>query len=72
MRRQISVGTWEQIKPAFASGIGLRELARNMGIPEGTVLARASREAVDAAHPGCAGRTRPLTRRPQGVDRAFN
>jgi hypothetical protein len=25
-------------------GIGLREIARNMGIPEGTVLARAKRE----------------------------
>ena len=35
---------WEQIKTAFASGIGLRELARNMGIPSGTILARASRE----------------------------
>jgi hypothetical protein len=44
MRRQISVETWEQIKTAFASGIQLREIARNMGIPEGTVLARASRE----------------------------
>ena len=44
MRRQISAETWEQIKTAFASGIGLREIARNMGIPEGTVLARASRE----------------------------
>ena len=44
MRRQISVETWDQIKTAFASGIGLREIARNMGIPEGTVLARASRE----------------------------
>jgi len=44
MRRQISVETWEQIKTAFASGIGLRELARNMGIPAGTVLARSKRE----------------------------
>jgi hypothetical protein len=44
MRRQISEETWEQIKTAFASGIRLREIARNMGIPEGTVLARASRE----------------------------
>ena len=35
---------WEQIKTAYASGIGLREIARNMGIPEGTVLARAKRE----------------------------
>ena len=44
MRRQISATTWEQIKTAHASGIALRELARNMGIPTGTVLARASRE----------------------------
>ena len=42
MRRQISVETWEQIKTAFASGVGLREIARNMDIPEGTVLARAA------------------------------
>lgn len=35
---------WEQIKTAHASGIALREIARNMGIPEGTVLARAKRE----------------------------
>jgi hypothetical protein len=35
---------WEQIKTAYASGVGLREIARNMGIPAGTVLARAKRE----------------------------
>ena len=44
MCRQISVETWDQIKTAFASGVGLRELARNMNIPAGNVLARASRE----------------------------
>jgi hypothetical protein len=44
MRRTISAGTWEAAKTAFASGIGLRELARNMDLPEGTVLARAKRE----------------------------
>src|SRR5580765_1081893 len=44
MRRQISVETWDQLKTAFASEIGLREIARNMGIPAGTILARASRE----------------------------
>jgi len=44
MRRTISSQTWQQIKTAHASGIGLREIARNMGIPEGTVLARALRE----------------------------
>jgi hypothetical protein len=42
--RRLSKETWEQIKTAYASGIGLRELARNMDIPEGTVLARAKRE----------------------------
>ena len=36
--------TWEHAKTVYAAGIGLRELARNMGIPEGTMLARASRE----------------------------
>jgi hypothetical protein len=33
-----------QVETAYASGIGLREIARNMGISEGTVLARAKRE----------------------------
>ena len=45
VRGRISSEGWEQIKTAYASGIGLREIARNMGIPEGTVLARAKREA---------------------------
>jgi hypothetical protein len=44
MRRKITNETWEQMKTAYASGIGLRELARNAGIAEGTVLARAKRE----------------------------
>jgi len=44
MRRKITNETWEQIKTAYASGIGLRELARNAGVPEGTVLSRAKRE----------------------------
>ena len=43
-RGRISLECREQIKTAYASGIGLREIARNMGIPEGTVLARAQRE----------------------------
>jgi len=43
-RRRVSLERWEQIKTAYASGIGLREIARNMGIPAGTVLARAKRE----------------------------
>src|SRR5256885_15971072 len=36
--------TWDQIKAGYAAGIGLREIARKMNIPEGTVLARAKRE----------------------------
>jgi hypothetical protein len=44
VRRTISNATWAEIHTAYASGIGLREIARNMGIPEGTVLARAKRE----------------------------
>ena len=35
---------WEQIKTAYSSGIDLREIARKMNVPEGTVLARAKRE----------------------------
>ena len=41
--RRIPKEIWEQIKTAYASGIGLRELARNMEIPAGTVLAYAKR-----------------------------
>jgi hypothetical protein len=43
MRRKISPATWEQIKVAYVSGIALRELARKMAIPEGTVLQHAKR-----------------------------
>jgi len=45
MRRTISKSTWAEIRTAYASGIGLREIARNMNIPEGTILSRAKREA---------------------------
>jgi hypothetical protein len=44
VRRTIPNATWAEIRTAYASGIGLREIARNMGIPEGTVLAHAKRE----------------------------
>jgi len=44
VRSRISADVWQQVKTAYASGIGLREIARNMNIPEGTVLARAKRE----------------------------
>ena len=43
MRRKITNETWEQIKMAYAAGIELREIARKMDIPEGTVLAHAKR-----------------------------
>lgn len=41
---RVSASTWAEIRTAYAGGIGLRELARNMGIPAGTVLARSKRE----------------------------
>ena len=44
MRRKITNDTWEQVETAYASGIGLREIARNMNIPAGTILSRAKRE----------------------------
>jgi len=44
MRRTIPDATWAEIQTAYASGIGLRETARNLGIPAGTVLARSQRE----------------------------
>src|SRR5262245_6110462 len=44
MRRKITNDIWEQVKTAFVSGIGLREIARNTGISPGTILSRASRE----------------------------
>jgi hypothetical protein len=43
IRSRISSERWEQIKTAYAAGIGLREIARKMKIPEGTVLAHAKR-----------------------------
>jgi hypothetical protein len=42
--RKLPESTWAELRTAHASGIGLRELARNAGIPAGTVLARAKRE----------------------------
>jgi hypothetical protein len=46
VRRRIANSTWAEIRTAYASGIGLREIARNMGLPEGTVLARAKRDGL--------------------------
>jgi len=44
IRSRISSERWEQIKTAYAVGIGLREIARKMKISEGTVLAHAKRD----------------------------
>ena len=41
---RISLESWEQVKTAYAAGIGLREIARNMNLSPGTVLSRAKRE----------------------------
>ena len=43
VRNRISADVWEQIKTGYAAGINLREIARKMNIPEGTVLAHAKR-----------------------------
>jgi len=45
---RLANSTWAELRTAHASGIGLRELARNAGIPAGTVLARARREGWTA------------------------
>jgi hypothetical protein len=43
VRNRISSELWEQIKTAYAAGIGLREIARKLNIAQGTVLAHAKR-----------------------------
>lgn len=43
-RRKVPGSQWAEIRTAYAAGIGLREMARKLGIPEGTVLAHAKRE----------------------------
>jgi hypothetical protein len=43
IRSRIFSERWEQIKVAYVSWIGLREIARKMNISEGTVLAHAKR-----------------------------
>jgi hypothetical protein len=45
-RSKITREIGEQIKVAHAAGIGLREFARNAGIPEGTVLSWAKRHGL--------------------------
>jgi len=46
MRRKITNEIWMQVETAYAFGIGLREIARNMNIREGTVLAHAQRKGL--------------------------
>src|SRR5690242_4301744 len=46
MRRKITDEVWKQVEVAIASGIGAREVARNMGLSEGTVLAHLKRKAI--------------------------
>ena len=71
VRRVITNTTWAEIRTAYASGIGLRELARNMHVSENTVLSRAHREgwtrdiqnakaSRDSVHSGCEARMLPL------------
>ena len=55
MRRKITNEIWEQIKTAYAAGINLREIARKMNIPEGTVLAHAKRHGWDPTAPSRKG-----------------
>jgi len=43
LRSRIPSERWEQIKVAYVSGIGLREIARKLDIPEGTVLGKSKR-----------------------------
>jgi len=42
--RKVPGSQWAEIRTAFAAGVGLREMARKLGIPAGAVLARAKRE----------------------------
>lgn len=44
MKKKLLREQWSELKTAYASGLGLRELARNMGVAEGTILSRAKRE----------------------------
>lgn len=43
-RQRVPAETWRGLRLAFVAGGALRQLARDAGISEGTILARASRE----------------------------
>ncbi len=44
MSKRLTPTHWAELRTAYAGGAGLRELARSMGIPPGTILSRARRE----------------------------
>src|SRR6478672_4752974 len=69
---RLSENTWEQIKAGYAAGVGLREIARKMNVPEGSVLARAKREGwtqqIEAAK-HAAGLTQSNAITPNAINR---
>jgi uncharacterized protein YjcR len=56
---RISRETWEQLKISYIAGAGLREIARKMNIPEGTVLAHAKRKGWTQQIQAAKQETRP-------------
>jgi hypothetical protein len=60
VRRKIPAEIWEQVKTAFAAGIALRAIARNMDLPAGTILARAKREGWTKQIQAAKQKTRPV------------
>ena len=57
VRNRISPDIWEQIKTGYAAGINLREIARKMDIPEGTVSLTLSATATREGSQGLPRRT---------------
>lgn len=47
-KRKLTAEQWEQCRIAHYGGVPLRELARRLAIPAGTILARAKREGWGA------------------------
>jgi hypothetical protein len=60
MRRKITNETWDQIKTGYAAGINLREIARKMDIPQGTVLAHAKRHGWTKEIQAATGKLTPV------------
>ena len=55
VRSPISTEAWQQIEAGYAARIGLREIARNMNVLEGTVLAPSKAGRLDQAN--CSSKT---------------